>query len=153
VSLLLHAAFVDSHGWMAIVNRRDQCHEAASEAYRELAKRSWKFYTSSWTMYDALSHLKERAKSGGYEAARALDELARPPAVIVMPVTKEIERRAVARFWRMPDKAWSITSCANMEIMQDASLQYVLSASASYREAGYVSLIRLVGAACEAAVP
>jgi predicted nucleic acid-binding protein len=153
VSLLLHAAFVDSQGWMAIINRRDQGHEAASEAYRELTKRSWKLYTSNWTMYDALSHLKERAKSGGYAAARALEELARPPAVIVMPVTKEIERRAVARFWRMADKAWSITSCANMEIMQDASLRYVLSASSAYQEAGYVSLVRLISAAYDAAVP
>jgi predicted nucleic acid-binding protein len=136
------AAFVDSQGWMAIANRRDQAHSAITEAYLDLGSRGWKLYTSNWTAYEALSHIRERAKNGGYEAAVALRRTLDTQQVILLPVTKGIERRAQARFWAAKDKDWSMTVCANLEIMGDANVIYVLSAATAYEEAGLILLVK-----------
>ena len=126
---------------MAVVSKNDQDHQKASKVFAEVVKQGWKLYTSSWTWYDALSHVKERPKSGGLEGALRLKELGDYRGMIsVLPVTPDVEKEAVAMFWLYDDKAWSVTTCANSVLMRQHRLVYVLSHNHHYQQAGFVTL-------------
>jgi len=125
---------------MSILNRREQDYPQASAAYTELVKNGWRLYTTNWTLYDALSHMKERAKGGGLAAADALRALQRGNAFTVVPVTTALEERALVLFWNHRDKPCSITTWANIVVMRNLDLTYVLSGSHHYDQAGFSRL-------------
>ena len=126
---------------MAVVNKKDESHDEAAEAYRQAVENGLHLYSSRWTWYDALSHLKERAKGGGLEAATKLQTLADGSRLVhLVYVHRDLEERAVQLFWDRPDKAWSITTCANVLLMRDIGLQYVLSKNTHYNQAGLQTL-------------
>lgn len=135
------AVFADSQGWMAIVDSQDASHKAASAALEHLIATRWHIYTSNWTLYEALSHIKERAKSGGLSAAKALRDFAdTQSALTILPVTKDVESRAVKLFWDYEDKAWSVTVCASIVLMRDLTLTHILSGNHHFVQAGFTCL-------------
>lgn len=135
------ASFVDSQGWMAVAHQRDQDHQRAAEVFANIVKQGWQLYSTTWTYYDALSHMKERAKGGGLQGARLLRQLVEDDdRITVVPIDPDLEEAAVAYFWAHDDKAWSITTCANLIVMTNLELWYVLSANHHYGQAGFVNL-------------
>lgn len=126
---------------MAIANQRDQDHAAASDVFRGLVQKGWRIYSSNWTWYDALSHMKERKKGGGLTAAKALRDVeADHHTISVLRVNERLEARALDLFWETEDKAWSVTTCVNIVLMRELELIYVLSANHHYRQAGLKTL-------------
>lgn len=82
-------------------------------------------------------------KGGGYEAAEALWRTARgSKAITVLPIDSTVEEAALTFFWSMRDKAWSVTTCANILLMQRTGLLRVLSANRHYSQAGLICLCR-----------
>jgi predicted nucleic acid-binding protein len=125
---------------MSVLNRREQDYVPASAAYTDLVTGGWRLYTTNWTLYDALSHMKERIKGGGLAAADALRALHLGNAFTVVPVTRALEERAVVLFWNHRDKVCSITTWANIVVMRNLDLRYVLSRSHHYDQAGFSRL-------------
>lgn len=127
---------------MAVVSQRDQDHERAKNGYSHLIQGNFHLYTSSWTLYEAYSHIKEREKGGGLSAAEYLRNLvSESMAITVLPVTEDVEERSTVFFWGLQDKSWSITTCANILLIRDLGLIFVLSANHHYRQAGLTNLI------------
>lgn len=131
---------MDAQGWMAVLSSRDQDHAKASGAYDELVRNGWRVYTTNWTLYDAYSHMKEREKGGGVAAAEALYALQKANDFTVVPVTKSLEERATVHFWNFKDRLWSITTWANVLVMRDLNINYVLSGNHHYDQAGLTRL-------------
>jgi len=126
---------------MAVAFKGDQDHESARNAYSHLVQENFHLYTSNWTLYDAYSHMKERKKGGGLSAAEHLRNLvSKSRTTTVLPITEDLEGRSTNFFWSLRDKSWSITTCANILLMQDLGLIFVLSANHHYRQAGLKNL-------------
>lgn len=139
---LFGAVFIDSQGWMALMNLKDQSHCDARHVYDQIIEKRLYLYTTNWTAYEALSHIREREKGGGLNAASKLQAiLGMKNVVTVVTVTADLEERAVQRFWRYEDKPWSVVLCASHEVMTDLGLRYVLSANKGFAQAGFVNLI------------
>lgn len=134
----LTSVFVDSQAWMAIVSVRDQDHGRIVAAYERLIAESRPLVTTTWTYYDAVSHIRERAKNGGYAAAESLKRLVEDGGTVrILRVDLTVEVEALKRFWSFRDKQWSVTTCVNMEAMRSERLVFVLSANRHYVEAGF----------------
>jgi predicted nucleic acid-binding protein len=131
------AAFVDSQAWVALVFSREENHEAACGAYKQLVKSGWYLYTSNWTLYDAYSHIKERTRGGGLSAAQYLRDLVSDTnAISVLRVDRNVEKAALNMFWQLHDKTWSVTTCANVMLIRDKGLDLILSGNKNYQQAG-----------------
>jgi predicted nucleic acid-binding protein len=126
---------------MALFNKRDQDSKAAWQAHKHCSDNRWHLYTSNWTLYDAYSHLRERPKSGGLTTAEALKEFVRNNGEIsVLKIDSQIEETALGLFWNRRDKSWSVTTCANIVLMEKHGLYFVLSGNHHYEEAGLAPL-------------
>ena len=137
----LSAAFVDSQGWFALFCKRDEDYEAAKDAHKYCSDKGWHLYTSNWTLYGDDSHLKEHLKSGGVRSAEALrDFIQNNKEISVFTIDSQIEETALGLFWNRRDKTWSITTCANIALMERHGLYFVLSGNHDYKEAGLAPL-------------
>lgn len=109
---LLSPIFVDASAWLASVNVRDEHHVVAHDLLSACFAQRVQLVTTNWTAYEALSILKSRV------GPKAVDDLwsliSNNRSVVLVDVTKDIERRARDLFFGYRDKTWGVVDCASL---------------------------------------
>lgn len=128
------ADLVDASAWLANTNRRDEHHSVARTLLDAFLAQRIQLATTTWTVYEALSMLKSLA---GWNVAANLWALVTDhKAVVLVDVTKDIERRALDLFFGYRDKTWGVVDCANLVVMEDLGCRRAIGFDHHFREAG-----------------
>lgn len=116
--------FVDASAWVAPFDARDGHHEEASEYYHLLIEHlDEPIVTSNWTVYEALSVVKNHASyESMYELRRLLYEGA---GILVVRVSEDAEEEAVNLFASpvYRTRRWSVIDCANVVVARQNRCQ------------------------------
>jgi len=126
--------FIDASGWIAIISLDDRNHAAAEATYRELLADKVRIITTNWTVYEALSIIKD--KIGYREAAALWETVETVPLIRMVKITDDIEEAGLDLFFRYRDKTWGVVDCTSLIVMELTGCFQALAFDRHFIEAG-----------------
>lgn len=132
--------FVDTVCWIALLNQDDQMHESADREYKLLMKSGCYFVTTTSILNETANALSTpRFRLAVVEFYRRLQMSARVEIIFVDPL---LWSRGWELYEQRPDKAWSLTDCISIVVMQEQGLKDVLTNDKHFQQAGLQALLR-----------
>ena len=125
--------FVDASGWIAIVSADDRNHKSAKLAYQKIVTQKTRIITTNWTLYEALSIIKDRI--GHSQALSLWDLVRRFPLISLVKVTDDIETAGVGLFFRYTDKTCGVVDCTSLIVMEKTGCFKALAYDRHFKEA------------------
>lgn len=116
--------FIDSGGFLAVMDRDDPFHPAGREITARLESLRAQLYTSNSIVDEACTLVRSRATRA--LAAQFLRSL-KTSGIVVLRVTPVIEAEAERIFLRHDDKDFSFTDCTSFALIEAKRLDAVLA--------------------------
>ncbi|NSW84648.1 MAG: type II toxin-antitoxin system VapC family toxin [Syntrophothermus sp.] len=133
--------FIDTAGWLALINRKDQLHAQAVDVYRSLGKVSR--ITTDAILVETCNAL---SKPSFRHLAVALIEKVREAEQLrvlrVAHVTKYLLEQAWELFRERPDKEWSLTDCISFIVMRRHRCSRAFTSDRHFEQAGFKCLLQ-----------
>ena len=131
--------FVDTSGWVALVDQRDGNHPAAVEFRTELAHgRHGQLVTTDYVLDESASYIKRRAGSDALRAFRLAIEASE--SVRIVWTVPESFWQAWDRLARSRDKDWSFTDCLSFHTMDSLAIVKAFAFDSDFEQAGFTLL-------------
>lgn len=135
-----NSCFVDSVGWIALLNADDELHQKTASLYKELMLAGIMFMTSTAVINEVANSLcKPKYRDAVIEFYKRLLNSQRIKTVFV-------DKSLWSQGWRLfedrPDKSWSLTDCISMEIMSKYQLRDIITNDIHFSQGGYNALLR-----------
>jgi predicted nucleic acid-binding protein len=131
--------FLDTAYVNALINTRDQWHEAAVQWERKLATAQRQLITTEFVLIeiaDGLARVRFRL-----QAAQLIAALQASALVEIIPASSELFTAALALYRDRPDKDWGLTDCASFVAMRERALSEALTTDEHFRQAGFHALL------------
>ncbi len=131
--------FVDTAHFVALLDRRDRLHDRAVELTRELARQARPLVTSDGVLVELGNYFAR-----GPLRAASIDwiyALRGAEGWEIEAWSSATVARAEALYRAHPDKTWSLTDCASMELMRDRRIRDVATTDRGFAQAGFRTLL------------
>lgn len=133
--------FLDTSGWVALLNRSDRNHASADALWRALGGRA-DVVVTDWIIAETGNGLARHSSRAIITAAiRRL--LASPRARLVL-IEEDILSRALDLYEARVDKSWGLVDCASMLVMRDMGIRDVFGSDRHFAQAGFRCLLPTV---------
>ena len=135
----LEPVFLDTAYVNALINTRDQWHEAAVRWERKLAADRRQLITPEFVLVeiaDGLAAVRFRIK-----AAQVIAALQASPLVEIISASSNLFTAAFELYRSRPDKDWGLTDCASFIAMRERALSQALTTDEHFRQAGFRALL------------
>ena len=134
--------FVDTSGWAAWLDVREQHHALAVRLLTDAAVRRRRLVTTNWVLVELSALLTSPLRFSKPRQVALMDDIRSNPAVVLLSVEGTLEADAW-RLWRSrADKEWSLVDCASFEAMTRLGLTEALTADHHFEQAGFVRLLK-----------
>jgi len=135
----MNKLFVDTAGWLALVNRSDTLHTIATKIYQERFEAGWSFVTHTAVMLEVGNGLsKARFR---HLAVSLKERLASSPRVEIKPVTEDLDEAGWQLFAARSDKDWGVVDCIVFVLMKDYGITEALTTDHHFEQAGFIKLL------------
>jgi predicted nucleic acid-binding protein len=131
--------FVDSSGFLALVNPHDTYHEDARAIWTRLTEERWGAFTSNFVM--AETHTLFLARLGHSSATAFLRNVSESSTVVVRLVPSD-EDRAREIIYRYDDKDFSFTDATSFAVMERLRIGHALTFDRHFAQFGFPQLAR-----------
>jgi hypothetical protein len=131
--------FLDTSGWLAVINQRAPEHRGAIIAYEEVLRSGGHFVTTELVVAEmhALT-VKHRGPGAGL---RLLDELRRDPTHDVKYPGREVQDAAIERWLRRSEgTTMDLTDAVSLEVMRQEGIPMALATDPVFKIAGFRSV-------------
>ena len=128
--------FADTVFWVALIDRKDQLHQAAALWSQNIAG---DVITSEAVLTETANHLSR--PEWRTHAVDLIDGLARQPKTKIVAGDPDLWSRGFSLYRNRADKGWSLTDCISFVIMADLKLMNVLTADVHFQQAGFRALL------------
>lgn len=136
----MKATFVDTSGWIAIINSGDNFHAKAISEFQRLLNSGAKLITNSFVLTEVANALSlARRKHLVISLRRMIDSSER---VEVVFVDSSLYGRGWVFYENRLDKDWSLTDCISFLVMQDLGLTQALTNDHHFEQAGFTILLQ-----------
>jgi predicted nucleic acid-binding protein len=133
------SVFLDTNGWIALLNATEQLHERAYEAWVELGQRGYRIVLTDWVIAETGNGLaRSRART---IFADAIDRISQNPLVDIVIVDQPLIARAIDRYRRYSDKSWGLVDCASLIVMQERGITEAFTSDHDFEQAGFRCLL------------
>ena len=133
--------FVDTSGWIALLNQDDEYHLQASELLRRFGKERRILLTTDWILAETGNGLA-RTKARSQFVALA-ETFLRSSQGRLLRIDDTIWREALEFYQQFGDKLWGMVDCASFVIMRHEQLRDgALTADRHFQQAGFRRLLR-----------
>jgi uncharacterized protein len=130
-----NAVFLDTNGWLALLNASDQLHRRADAAWRSLGVRGCSVVLTDWVIAETGNSLaRTRARERFAAIARTI--LSDPNCRVIF-VTPGLLRRAVDLYRERADKQWGLVDCASFLVMADEQIDEAFTTDRHFEQAGF----------------
>ena len=131
--------FVDSSGWIALVNSRDSLHHQARRVYLDKLESGARLLTTTAVLLEVGNWL-----SPSNLRTLALDLLEKIEVSSLIEV-RHVDSNLYNKGWELYrerlDKDWGITDCISFVVMRERSIVEAFSADHHFQQAGFVKLL------------
>jgi len=132
----MKAAFADTFYFLALINRRDPCHQRAVAASRTAGL---SLLTTEFVLLELADAL---CKPPLREEVSAICRLVETdPAFRLARATTELFARGRRLYAKRADKNWSLTDCISFVVMQDEGVRDALTGDQHFEQAGFKVLL------------
>jgi predicted nucleic acid-binding protein len=131
--------FLDTHGWLGLLNASDSLHSAATELWQELAHQASSIVLTDWIVAETGNGLARTVAREQF--AKAVRLLWESPKVEVVRVSESLCHRALELYGERSDKTWGLVDCASFLVMKDAGLNEAFTNDRHFRQAGFRTLL------------
>jgi len=131
--------FLDTAYVNALINTRDQWHEAAVRWERKLATDRRRLITTEFVLVeiaDGLAAVRFRI-----QAAQVIAALQGSTLVEIISASSNLFTAAFELYRSRPDKDWGLTDCASFIAMRERALSQALTTDEHFRQAGFRALL------------
>lgn len=131
--------FLDTAYVNALVNTRDQWHDAAVQWQRKLSAEKRRLVTTEFVLVeiaDGLAAVRFRV-----QAVQVITTPQASPLVEIIPASSRLFTAALALYRSRGDKDWGLTDCASFVVMSERRLSEALTTDDHFRQAGFRVLL------------
>ncbi len=131
--------FLDTNGWLALLNSTDALHRPADRIWRELGREGCSILLTDWIIAETGNGL---ARSPGRDRfVRAVQGVIGSPRCRVVFVGTSLLERALLLFESRADKNWGLADCASFIVMKDAQVVDAFTNDRHFEQAGFKNLL------------
>jgi hypothetical protein len=132
--------FIDTAGWIALIHRRDDCHQRAKRIYTGLGH--VKRMTTDAVLIESCNIFsKGPLRPLAIALMEKIEEAENLGVLEVIHVTEALISRGWDLFQRRPDKDWSLTDCVSFVVMKDRGITKAFTTDHHFEQAGFEKLI------------
>ena len=132
--------FVDSNGWIALNNKRDQLHGLAVEINKKYLEKGSNYLTTNFVLDESYTGLL--TKVGHFAAVDFGERIRKSKIVKIIHITEEIEEKAWATFKKFKDKDFSFTDCTSFIVMKEWKLTTAFTNDHHFEQMGFKILLK-----------
>lgn len=130
--------FVDTWGWVALINAHEQEHQAARDVSRHFLNENYQFVTSNLVFSESYTLIRTRLHhQGAVQFRRKMKEAENLGTVLVVYVDRELDEQAWNLFERYGDKDFSFTDCTSFAIMQRRGIEEAFTQDRHFVQMGF----------------
>jgi len=138
--MVTNRCFVDTVCWIALLNQDDRLHESTDREYKLLMRSGYHFVTTTSILNETANALSDpRFRLAVVEFYRRLQWSAHVEIIFVDP---RLWSDSWQLYERRHDKAWSLTDCISIVVMQEQGLKEALTNDKHFQQAGFRALLR-----------
>ncbi len=132
-------SFLDTSGWMALLNADDQLHAAAVSAWLEIRRRRGHIVVTDWVVAETGNGLAGTNRRQAF--AQAVRMLPVTPEFHLIKIDEALLMSAVELYEARPDKTWGLVDCASFVVMDQEGIRDAITADRHFRQAGFRCLL------------
>jgi predicted nucleic acid-binding protein len=131
--------FLDTNGWLALLNSSDSLHQAASRLWESLVEDGASFVVTDWVIAETGNGLAKTPARRRFN--QAVDLFRMSPRSSVFFVAVDRFERALSLYNRRGDKLWGLVDCASFVVMEEAGITEAFTNDHHFEQAGFRSLL------------
>jgi len=124
--------FLDTGYLIALVNKRDNLHEAAATAS---IKYHGPFYTTQLILIELANSLCQPAQRP--LALTIIEKMQTDPLTTIVELTPERFEKALLLYKKRSDKTWGMIDCLSFTVTDEFGVKQALTFDEHFRQAGY----------------
>lgn len=131
--------FVDTSGWLALVNRSDLLHESATKIYNEYLDDGWHVVTHAGILLEtgnSLSRIKLR-----HLAIKLKNRIDSSAIIESISLSDQLIEDGWRLYSQRLDKEWGVVDCVSFLLMEKHGLTQALTADHHFTQAGFNKLL------------
>jgi len=134
-------AFLDTNGWLALLNSSDALHDHAEVAWTALLERDFSVVLTDWIIAETGNGLARTSLR--HQFVQSVEIIRSSSRAQVISVSDHLLRRALELYGSRSDKTWGLVDCASFLVMQDEGIHEVLTNDRHFKQAGFNCLLPL----------
>lgn len=131
--------FLDSNGWIALLNARDQLHSAAAKSWHAWGRQGARIVVTDWIVAETGNGLART--TARFSFAEAVSRIETSDQAQVVEITASRRRAALSLYANRTDKNWGLTDCASFVVMSELSISAAFTNDRHFEQAGFHSLL------------
>lgn len=131
--------FLDTNGWIALLNGNDRLHSRAVEQFERLASVRRLFVMTDWIIAETGNGLAKTAVRQRF--AGAVERFLESPHCRLVCVEEELCLAALELHNRSNGKSWGLVDCASFVVMQRENISDAFTTDHHFEQAGFRRLL------------
>ena len=131
--------FLDSNGWVALLNAREALHVEANRLWIEFGRLDFSVVLTDWIVAETGNSLaRTRARQLFVDSVR---KFSGNPQFRFLAVSSHLKQRALELYAERPDKTWGLVDCASFIVMRDEGITDAFTTDRHFEQAGFKCLL------------
>lgn len=133
------SVFLDTAGWIALLNSSDKLHRSASQVWSQLAAENTPIVVTDWVLAETGNGLARFPVRASFRRAAAL--IASSPRASLVRIDDGRREAALRLYDERPDKTWGLVDCASFVVMTEQGIRAALTDDRHFEQAGFQRLL------------
>ena len=133
------AVFLDTNGWLALLNASDMLHEPALALWGELVEQGATLVATDWVLAETGNGLARTPARR--QLSRAVDLFRSSSRSRFLFVSSAYLEKALNLYDHREDKGWGLVDCASFAVMQDLGIAEAFTDDRHFQQAGFRRLL------------
>jgi len=135
------SVFLDTNGWLALLNSSDALHATASSVWSDLLRRSSTIVLTDWIVAETGNGLARTSARSRFP--QAVEIIRQSPRARLISVSAALLQASLDLYGSRPDKTWGLVDCASFLVMQEYRVVEVITTDRHFEQAGFRCLLPL----------
>ena len=135
-----HNLFVDTSGWVCIIDQDDPLHAQGRTLYRKAIGQKRQLVTTNYIIAELVALLESRKLVNRQEIFAFVDQIKQSPYITVIHIDENSDAEAWQLLKQRADKAWSLVDATSFVLMQRLQLAEVITTDHHFTRAGFIRL-------------
>jgi predicted nucleic acid-binding protein len=131
--------FLDTHGWMALLNSREALHREANLKWQECGRARFSTVVTDWVIAETGNGLARSILR--LEFVESVRRFSTSPNCRIVSVTESVRAKALELYAQRSDKSWGLVDCASFIVMSEMGITDAFTTDRHFEQAGFNCLL------------